>query len=106
MKELDKMITNKNYGKSQENVTSPFYSKNSLNIKYKLLDFLNEYDIFDVDFTTYDDVEEDLATAESRKELIVYLSLVKDSEEGNDEFTKKIDEIINDIESFNDLERN
>lgn len=100
------MITNKNYGKSQENVTSPFYSNNPLNIKYKLLDFLNEYDIFDVDFTTYDDVEEDLATAESRKELIVYLSLVKDSEEGNDEFTKKIDEIINDIESFNDLERN
>lgn len=100
------MITNKNYGESQENVTSPFYSKNPLNIKYKLLDFLNEYDIFDVDFTTYDDVEEDLATAESRKELIVYLSLVKDSEEGNDEFTKKIDEIINDIESFNDLERN
>ena len=100
------MITNKNYGKSQENVTSPFYSNNPLNIKYKLLDFLNEYDIFDVDFTTYDDVEEDLATAESRKELIVYLSLVKDSEEGNDEFTKKIDEIINDIESLNDLERN
>ena len=106
MKELDKMITNKNYGKSQENVTSPFYSKNPLNIKYKLLDFLNEYDIFDVDFITYDDVEEDLATAESRKELINYLFLVRQAEEGNDEFTKKIDEIINDIESFNDLERN
>ena len=94
------------YGKSQDNVTSPFYTKNPLDIKYKLLNFLNEYDIFDVDFITYDDVEEDLATPLARKELIDYLFLVRQAEDGNHEFTNIIDEIINDIESFNDLERN
>ena len=93
------------YGKSQDNVTSPFYTKNPLDIKYKLLNFLNEYDIFDVDFITYDDVEEDLATPLARKELIDYLFLVRQSEEGNHEFTNIIDEIIKDIEFFDDLER-
>ena len=94
-----------NYGKSQDDVTSPFYTKNPLDIKYKLLNFLNEYDIFDVDFITFDDVEDDLATAKSRTELVNYLYLVRQSEEGNNEFTNIIDEIIEDIESFDDLER-
>ena len=94
-----------NYGKSQDNVTSHFYTKDPLDIKFKLLDFLNEYDIFDVDFITYDDVEEDLATPLARKELIDYLFLVRQAEEGNHEFTNIIDEIIKDIESFDDLER-
>ena len=93
------------YGKSQNDVTSPFYKKNPLDIKFKLLDFLNEYDIFDVDFITYDDVEENLATPLARKELIDYLFQVRQAEEGNHEFTNIIDEIIKDIESFDDLER-
>ena len=72
-------------------------------IKIKLLNFLNEYDIFDVDFITYDDVEEDLATPKSRKDLIDYLFLVRQAEDGNEEFTDIIDNIIKDIESFDDV---
>ena len=72
-------------------------------IKIKLLDFLNDYDIFDVDFITYDDVEEDLATPKARKELINYLFQVRQSEDGNEEFTNIIDDIIKDIESFDDV---
>ena len=85
------------------NGTSLFY-KNTNDIKLKLLDFLNEYDIFDVDFITYDDVEEDLSTLNARNELINYLSLVKQSEDDNYEFTKIIDEMIKDIESLNESE--
>ena len=98
MKENYKPLNN--CGESQKNVTPPSYTKNPLDIKYKLLDFLNEYDIFDVDFITYDDVEEDLATPKARKELINYLFQVRQSEDGNEEFTNIIDDIIKDIESY------
>lgn len=72
-------------------------------IKNKLLNFLNDYDIFDTDFITYDDVEEDLSTSVARKELINYLYLVKHSENNDYEFINKINEIIKDIKSFDNL---
>ena len=90
------------FGELLDNSSPLFYPKDiDINdIKIKLLDFLNEYDIFDVDFITYDDVEEDLATPNSRKNLIDYLFLVRQAEDGNEEFTNIIDDIIKDIESY------
>ena len=94
------------YGELQESSPPLLYKNKDINtIKIKLLKFLNDYDIFDVDFITYDDVEDNLATPKARQDLIRYLDLVKQAEDDNYEFIEKINEIIKDIESF-DSERN
>ena len=94
------------FGELLDNSSPLLYPTKDINAtKIKLLNFLNEYDIFDVDFITYDDVEEDLATPKARKDLIDYLFLVRQAEDGDKEFTNIIDDIIKDIESFDDVRK-
>lgn len=70
-------------------------------LEEKLLKLETDYDVFDREETTIEDVKNDL---EDKNSLIDYLEQVKDAENNNEELQKDFDKIINEIKETQIIE--
>ena len=79
------------------------FSKELTSAESKLLKLENEYDIFDREESSIEQVREDL---KNKDELIDYLNLIKDSEDDNEELQNDIDDVIASINESNIINPN
>ncbi len=85
-----------NYQQEKEEINTPV----SQTLVERLHEFLNEYDVYDVDEVTIDEVENTLNDSEKIRDTIEYFYELLNHEDIVDEFSDKLKDFIGELESL------